>query len=160
MQVQHVFLFGERKSFPHKPAEPLSDCIVEPLNMGGLPRFLPHLFVGGLGDAVVRPPKITETVAAQVTVRQFAPEPFAGLHAAVPDKKRNDLAVLTVQRYPYPYLVDFQEYKREHFVNFQYGGIPFHGNYGRFESREGPCFFFKILNTVTWLMPNIRPTER
>ena len=49
MQIQHIFLFGERKSFPDKPAKPLADRIVQPFNVSGLPCFFANLFMVAVG---------------------------------------------------------------------------------------------------------------
>ncbi len=105
MQVEHVFLFGEREGFADKAAEALADGVVGPLDVRRFAGFFPRLLVCGLGQAVVGLPEVGETVAAQKLVGQLAPQPLAGVHRAVTDEERDDLPVLAVLRYPGTYLV-------------------------------------------------------
>ncbi len=84
--------------------------------MAGLAGMLPCFLVGSGRKAVIRFPEITETGAAQKSIRQFAPQAFARGHAAVPDKEGKDVFIRPVLGNPNEYLLEFQQHIRKYFV--------------------------------------------
>lgn len=141
MQVEHIFLFGERQGFADHPAESLPNGVVQALNMASFTGAFAYFLVGHFGDAVVGGPKVRETETVQVGGQQLAPQFFAGCHRAVADEERKYLLGAAALHDPDAHLIDFQPDEGKSLVNLQ-SALWFCGLDGLFEGAQRAGFFF------------------
>lgn len=102
-------LFGEGEGVPDEAGDALTPCVVEPLDVVGLPRVLRNGFVlRRWNDPCVDGILIRiKRRLLLVDRRQIGPQLFRTRVTAIPDVERKDLPCLLIHSDPHPLLVRF-----------------------------------------------------
>jgi len=116
----HFLCFRERERLSHEASQPLTQNVVEALNMARLPRALPGRSVLGFRQHLgISCPEVGVKQAYFVSAGNALPQQAAGLLAPAAEGVSNDLASATALRQPHPTLVFAPENKRPEFIEFQ-----------------------------------------
>jgi hypothetical protein len=129
----HDRRFGEGQRFPHEASEPLSQGVVEPLDMIGLSTAFPGpRMLIGRQDRGISFPEVMKTMGGTVGGGDRIPKALAGLETAVTDGKGDHLPRAATERQPEPGLIQLTDDKRPEFIEFQHISR-FGRNQGRFQ---------------------------
>ena len=115
--------FRKGKRFAHKASKPLTQGVVEPLNVSRLPTFLAkRLMVCAqmTKDVRIGFPKIAEGSTVAIRAWNPGPESPTALFTPVTDEEGDNLPGAPTERQPNPTLVLLAPDEASHLVEFQY----------------------------------------